>query len=363
MNEYKLQEEIERYLNGEMGPEELKQFELLRKENTAIDTKVNEHQDFTRLLKQYSDRLALENRLNAIHDEIDVHTLADELMIHPSWIVQLWRNHHSKISVAASVAIFAFLSIMFLTGKMTNQDSQYQQLHLEVDKLQNKTEKINQKLTQNGRAERFANTERFRGTGFAITSNGLIVTNYHVINGADSVYVQNGAGKSFKVKVLYTEPESDIAILKIVDTSFRNLGAIPYTFKTSESDLAESVYTYGYPQDSPVYNDGKVTSAVGLNGDSLDYQISIPINAGDSGSPLIDSKGNVVGIVQAKETKLEGVHLAVKASYLLDAIHNIPADSLTKKINLNTKNTLAGLSTVQQIKKLKNYVFIVKVYQ
>ncbi|WP_254060857.1 S1C family serine protease [Mucilaginibacter sp. L196] len=363
MNEYKLQEEIERYLNGEMSPEELKQFELLRKENTAIDTKVNEHQDFTKLLKQYSDRLALENRLNAIHDEIDVHTLADELMVHPSWVVQLWRNHHSKISVAASVAIFAILSVMFLTGKMTNQDSQYIQLRREVGNLKNKTDKINQKLSQNGRANRSANAERFSGTGFAITSNGLIATNYHVINGADSVYVQNAAGKSFKAKVLYTEPQNDIAILKIVDTSFRNLGAIPYTIKKAESDLAESVYTYGYPQDAPHFDEGRVTSAVGLNGDSLDYQISIAINPGNSGSPLMDSRGNVVGIIQGKQTQLEGVHFAVKSSYLLSAIHNIPADSLTRKINLNTKNTLAGLTRVQQVKKLNNYVFIVKVYQ
>ena len=363
MNEYKLQEEIERYLNGEMSPEELMQFELLRKESTAIDNKITEHQDFTKLLKQYSDRLALENRLNAIHNEIDVHTLADELMVHPSGIVRLWRNHHSKISVAASVAIFAVLSVMFLTGKMTNQDSQYIELRKEVGNLKNKTDKINQKLTQNGRAERNVNTEKFRGTGFAITSSGLIATNYHVINGADSVYVQNAAGKSFKAKVLYTEPQNDVAILKIVDTSFRNLGAIPYTIKKAESDLAESVYTLGYPQDAPQFGEGKVTSAVGLNNDSLDYQISIPINAGSSGSPLMDSRGNVVGIVQGKQTQLEGVHFAVKTKYLLSAIHNIPADSLSRRINLNTKNTLAGLTRVQQVKKLNNYVFIVKVYQ
>jgi serine protease Do len=363
MNEYKLQEDIERYLNGEMSPEERDQFELLRKESTVINNKINEHQDFTKLLKQYSDRLALEGRLNAIHDEIDVHTLTEELMIHPSWVVRLWRNHHSKISVAASVAIFAVLSVMFLTGKMTNQDSQYLQLRNEVGRLKHNTDNINRTLSQGNSVVKTVNDEKFQGTGFAITSNGLIATNYHVINGADSVYVQNGAGKSFKVKVLYTEPENDIAILKIVDTSFRNLGAIPYTFKKGESDLAESVYTYGYPQNSPHFDEGKVTSDVGLNGDSLDYQISITINAGNSGSPLLDNRGNIVGIVQAKQTQLEGVHFAVKTSYLLDAIHNIPTDSLTKKINLNTKNTLAGLSTPQQIKKLKNYVFIVKVYQ
>jgi len=359
MNDSKLLEEIERYLNGEMAPEERKQFELLRKGDTAINNKIAEHEEFAKILKQYGDRLALETRLNAIHDEIDVHTLAEELMIHPSRIVSLWRNHHSKISVAASIAIFAILSTLFITGNLSNQESKYLLLRREVSLLKQKTETL--KAAQGIKAPVRA-TDRFRGTGFAITSNGLIATNYHVVNGADSVYVQNGAGKSFKAKVLYTEPENDIAILKIVDTSFRNLGAIPYTFKKSESELAEAVYTYGYPQDSPVFNEGRVTSAVGLNGDSLDYQISIPINAGDSGSPLIDSKGNIVGVVQGKQTQLEGVHFAVKSSYLINAIQNIPVDSINKKVALNTKNTLGNLNTVQQVKKLKNYVFMVKVY-
>lgn len=362
MNDGKLLEEIERYLNGEMTPQEHKQFELLRKGDTAINAKITEHQEFAKLLKQYSDRLALENRLNAIHDEIDVHTLTEELIVHPSIIVRLWRNHHSKISVAASILIFAILSTLFVTGNLSNQDSKYIELRGEVVTLKQKTESLNKKVAQTANRNGMTAMDRFRGTGFAITSNGLIATNYHVINGADSVYVQNADGKSFKAKVLYTEPENDIAILKIVDTSFRNLAPIPYTFKRSESDLAESVYTYGYPQDSPTFDDGKLTSSNGLNGDSLDYQISVPINPGNSGGPLMDSKGNVIGLVQAKQTQMEGVHFAVKASYLLNAIQNIPSDSLNKKISLNTKNTLSNLNTVQQLKKLKNYVFMVKVY-
>jgi len=358
MNEVKLQDDIERYLNGEMTAAERKAFDLLRKEDPTVNTKLADHQEFTKILKQYSNRLALETRLDAIHSEIDVHTLADELIIHPSFIVRLWRNHHSKISVAASIAIFAILSTLFVTGYFNNQDSKYIQLSREVGNLKHKTDNINQKLAQtaNNRSGRVT-SDRFRGTGFALTSNGLIVTNYHVVSEYDSVYVQNAAGKSFKAKVLYTEPQNDIAILKITDTAFRPLGAIPYTFKKAESDLAESVYTYGYPQDSGVYGKGELTSANGLNGDSLDYQISIPLNPGNSGGPLWDSKGNIIGIVQAKETHLEGVHLAVKTSYLLSAI-----DSLDKKVTLNTKNTLANLTPVQQLKKVKNYVFMVKVY-
>ena len=357
MSDNQLLEQIERYLNGDMTKEERARFEILRNENADINKKVAEHKHFTNLVKQYGERLELERRLDAIHDEIDVHTLTDELMIHPSWIVSLWRNHHSKISVAASIAIFSVICTLFFTGYLSNREINYLRLRGEVAKISKKTDNLNNQLNNLNHPGKANNPGKYRGTGFAITSNGLIATNYHVVEGADSVYVQNGAGKSFKAKVMYSEPANDIAILKIVDTSFRNLGPIPYTFKRPESDLAESVYTYGYPQDSPVYNDGKLTSANGLNGDSLDYQISIPVNPGNSGGPVMDSKGNVIGIVQAKESHLEGVHFAVKTSYLLSAI-----DSLDQKVNLNTKNTLANLTPVQQVKKLKNYVFMVKVY-
>lgn len=359
MRDEQLLEVIERYLSGDMTADEYKEFEQLRKDNAEVDIRVIEHQQFTGLLKQYGERVQLENRLNAIHHEIDVHAIAEEVTIHPSWIIQLWRHHHSKISIAASIAIFAILSTLFITGNL-NSNSSYTELRREVDKIRydQKHHPASAGVVPVARAA----NDKYRGTGFAITSNGLIVTNYHVISGADSVYVQNSAGKSFKVKVLYSEPQNDVAILKITDTTFTGLGTIPYTIKHSESDLAESVYTYGYPQDSPVYGDGRLTSSTGLNNDTIDYQISVPINPGNSGGPLLDSRGNIIGIVKAKETHQEGAHFALKSSYLLSAIKNIPTDSLNHAPVLNTKNTMAGLTRVQQIKKLQNYVFMVKVY-
>jgi serine protease Do len=111
MSEYQLLEKIERYYSGEMSAAERREFEATRKADAAFDAKVGEHQMFSGLLKQYSERVALENRLKAIHEEIDVHDLKESLMAHPSLVVRMWRNHHSKISVAASVAIFAVLSI------------------------------------------------------------------------------------------------------------------------------------------------------------------------------------------------------------------------------------------------------------
>ncbi|HVV54059.1 MAG TPA: serine protease [Mucilaginibacter sp.] len=363
MRDEQLLETIERYLNGEMSADERRAFEILRTENAETDQRVIEHQQFTGLLKQYGDRVELEKRLNAIHEEIDVHTIAEEVSVRPMWIVQLWRHHHSKISVAASIAIFAILATLFITGKM-DSNSTYQELSLKVDRIGSATNNLSKTVNAlKNTTTRVLPQDKFRGTGFAITSNGLIATAYHVIDRADSVFVQNAAGRVFKAKVMYTDPRNDVAILKISDTTFTGLGAIPYTFKRAESGLAENVYTLGYPQDSAVYNSGWVTSHDGLNNDTVDYEISVPVNRGSSGAPLLDSKGNIVGIVKAKETHLEGVHFALKSAYLLNAIENMAvADSLIKKPVLNTKNMLAGLTRVQQVKKLQNYVFMVKVY-
>jgi S1-C subfamily serine protease len=361
MRDEQLLEVIERYLSGQMNADERREFEQLRLENAEVDGKVIEHQQFTSLLKQYGERVQLENRLNAIHQEIDVHAIAEEVTIHPSWIIQMWRHHHSKISVAASIAIFAVLGTLFFTGYLNNNSS-YTEVVRKVDHLSSINRGIIKSINDIKSSQRPLPSDKYRGTGFAITSNGLIATSYHIVTGADSVYIQDAAGRSYKAKVIYSDQQSDVSILKVVDTSFKNLGQLPYTFKHSESDLAENVFTYGFPQDSPVYGEGRVTSSNGLGNDTLDYEISIPINPGNSGGPLLDSKGNIIGIVKAKETRLEGVHFALKSSYLLNAIKNIPTDSLNKTPVLNTQNELANLTRVQQIKKLKNYVFMVKVY-
>ena len=133
MRENQLLEMIESYLNGEMTVEESAQFDALRKKDATIDAKIAEHKEFTGLLKQYNERLSLQSRLDEIHDEIDVHTLKDDLMAHPSWIVQLWRHHHSKISVAASIAIIAILLTLYFTGDLSNRDPRFVQLKQDVE--------------------------------------------------------------------------------------------------------------------------------------------------------------------------------------------------------------------------------------
>ncbi|GAA3972853.1 S1 family peptidase [Mucilaginibacter dorajii] len=367
MSENQLLESIERYFNGEMTAEERTQFELLRKKDANVDSKVVEHKLFIGLIKQYGERIELEKRLDAIHNEIDVHSLKEELLIKPNWIVNMWRHHHSKISVAASIAIFAALTTLFFTGKLSNHDSTFVELVQKVDRLSTQTHQLDLKtntLAKQGvtKSNKIENPGNFRGTGFALSSNGYIATNYHVVKDADSIYVQNAVGESFHAKVIYTEPGYDLAILQINDPTFKDLGNVPYNFKRSVSDLGENVYTFGFPGGEEVFGPGALTAETGYRGDTLNYQVSIPVDHGNSGGPLLDDKGNLIGVIRGLQTQVAGAAFAVKSAYLLKTIQNIPSDSLTKSLTLSTKNTLAGLSRTQQLKKLKNYVFMVKVY-
>jgi serine protease Do len=357
MNDNQLYDQIEKYLSGDMTKEERGRFEILRAENAEVNEKVTEHRHFTGLIKQYGERLELERRLDAIHDEIDVNALEDELMIHPSGIVRLWRNHHSKISVAASIAIFSVLVTLFYTGYLTNRDRDMKVLSRKIYGLE---QTIKNQSPAGKKAP--ANPGNISGSGFAISAAGLIATDYHVVKDADSVYVQSADGKSYKAKVVYSEPATDIAILAINDASFKTLGALPYAFKKAESDIGENVFTIGYPRDAMVLGPGYLTASTGFNNDTTQYQVSTPVNFGNSGGPLLDNRGDIIGIINAKQTHIEGAAYAVKATYLLKAISAIPADSLKAPINMNSKNTLAALSRVQQIKKLQNYIFMVKVY-
>jgi serine protease Do len=354
-------EQIERYLNGEMSKDERARFEIQRNEDADLNKKVAEHKHFVNLIKQYGERLELEKRLNALHNEIDVNALEEELMIHPSWIVNMWRNHHSKISVAASIAIFTVLCTLFFTGYLNNKELNYVKLKGEVDKIKKTTNDLNSQVNGLKHSGKSSTPANFRGTGFAISSNGYIVTDYHVVKDADSVYVQGVDGKSYRTKVIYSEPGADIAVLQITDPSFKTFGAIPYAFKKVDTDIGENVFTIGYPRDAMVLGPGFLTASTGFRGDTTQYQVSTPVDFGNSGGPLLDSKGNVIGIINAKETHVEGAAFAVKSSYLLKTIQDIP-DSLKGDLNMNSRNILAGLNRVQQIKKMQNYVFMVKVY-
>lgn len=364
MNEPQLLDLIERYLKNELSEQEQFEFELLRKNDVQLNGRIKEHQQFLKYIADWNERLNFENKLDDIHEEIDVDAVKEALGIHQNRIVALWRNHHSKISVAASIALFAVMVTLFFTGYFNNQNQQshYNALRRDLETVKRSQNALIRNMSGKANRKSNANPGNFGGTGFAINTNGDIITNFHVVNGADSVYVQNSNGESYKATTIYTNQDYDLAILRITDSSFKRLSAVPYAFKRSKADLGEDVFTIGYPKDSVVIGKGYLSSYTGFDNDSLAYQVAVPVNPGNSGGPLLDNSGNVIGIIKGKQTQVDGAAFATKSNYLMKAIQAIPADSLGRKITLNSKNSLAKMSREQQIKKLKNYVFMVKVY-
>lgn len=359
MKDQELINQIEAYLRGELSPEEESAFEKLRRDDAAVDQQVVAHQRFMQLMSAYGERKRLQRLMDGIHQRLDLAGLKRDFTPASLKVVQLWKQYRSQIAVAASVAFVAVMGTLIFSGHLTENLSSYSALRREINNIK----QSQNNLVKNISAKKGpANPGEFGGTAFALSANGYVATNYHVIKDADSLYIQSASGNSYKVKTVYVEPQYDIAVLQIVDPEFVSLGRLPYTFKKSNSDLGEDVFTIGFPKDEPVYGKGYVSSKTGFDGDTVAYQVSIPVNPGNSGGPLLDGQGNVIGIISGKQTRADGAAFAIKSNYLLQTLKEIPRKDLDRELSINKKNTIAGLNRKSQIKKLEDYIFMVRVY-
>ena len=361
-NEIELEGLIEDYINGKLTAEEAQAFEKLRANDAAVDHKFVAHKMFLESLNSFSKQSKLKDKLNQIHATIDVETLSEQYRPHPSFIVNLWRKNKAAFAVAASFLVLAFVSIYSIQHS-TKQNGSYEMMRRELVKIQNSQNRLIRNVNSRNKKESApANPAQFGGTGFALTANGYLCTNYHVVDKADSIYVQNSKGDSYKVKVVYQDPQYDIAILKIVDKEFSQLANLPYKLKKMNSGMGEHVYTLGYPKDDAVLGEGYLSSNTGFGGDTLAYQVDIRVNPGNSGGPLLDNQGNVIGVISAKESQVDGAAYAIKSKYILDALQAIPQDSLQNNVAANKKSALQGLMRTKQVEKIQDYVFMIKVY-
>lgn len=202
------------------------------------------------------------------------------------------------------------------------------------------------------------------GTGFALTSTGYIVTNDHVVNGAKKITVKGINGnfqKQYDAKIVTVDKNNDLAVIQITDPEFKSLGKVPYIISNKTSDVGSSVFALGYPLRASMGDEIKLTNGIvsaksGYQGDITTYQISVPLQPGNSGGPLFDSKGILIGVVNAKLTVAENASYAIKTSYLLSLI-----ETLGTVPRLQTVNTLANKSLAEQAKAVKNFIYIIEV--
>jgi len=208
------------------------------------------------------------------------------------------------------------------------------------------------------------------GTGFFLTIDGLLATNAHVIEGASRIEatVQSDGGTfTYKVKVILADKQNDIAILQIDDDKYKTVAAIPYSI-VENSDIGAKVFTIGYPLNDVMgtnykVTDGIISSKTGIADDVRYYQISVPIQPGNSGGPLFNKDGNVVGLTtarlngQAIGTSVQNVNYAIKSSYLLTLYGMLP-----NSVKLLPSSQLINKELQDQVKVLKNYVCLIRIY-
>lgn len=191
--------------------------------------------------------------------------------------------------------------------------------------------------------------DKSSGTGFFVSNNGYIITNYHVVDGARNIKVTKVNGDSYKkflAKVEVSDKQNDLAIIKITDPAFSSIGNLPYSFKFTAANIGEECFVLGYPLISTMGTDIKLTNGIisaktGFNGSVSEYQISAPIQPGNSGGPLFDKNGNIIGVVCAKHAQAENAGYAIKASYIRNLIELLPQDITFPQTNLLMGKTLS----------------------
>ena len=205
------------------------------------------------------------------------------------------------------------------------------------------------------------------GSGIIISKLGHIVTNYHVIEDANDIEVEfilNDEVQKFNAEIVQVDKVNDLAIIKIVDINFDGVDELPYNFKTRTSDVGTKVYAFGYPMALTAMGkeikitDGIISSKSGFDGDITTYQITAPIQGGNSGGPLFDEKGNLLGINSSGiDVKVaDNVAYTIKSSYILNLI-----DVMPKNIDLPSNTKLQSLPLTEQIKEITKYVVLIKV--
>jgi len=282
-------------------------------------------------------------------------------------VIGLWKTGQVKAFLTETATPMLFKAKWFMGNKVPNENC-YLTFEPGLMKVvftgPSTVEDIYLKMYPTNSTDFSSRDRKATGTGFALTSDGIIVTNNHVIEGASTISIKGINGnfdKGYKGKVVITDKNNDLAIIKIDDNSFTALGKVPYTIRSSSASTGESVYVLGYPLISTMGNEIKLTNGIissksGFQGDITSYQISVPVQPGNSGGPLLDNQGNLIGIINAKHVGAENVSYAIKVNYLnnlIDLIDGMPA--------LQTVSSLNGKTLPQQVEILRKYVYIIEV--
>jgi serine protease Do len=368
MEDILLLNSIERYLEGRMLEEEKNFFEALRQNNPAIDQMVVEHKLFLHHMNEYADVKNFRDSIHTIHSKLSATgevRNSEEPEGFTGKVVQLWHRYRKVTAIAAAIACITalFISALAIYFSPSVDKTQLERLSRDIAVI-----KANQQVTNNTLKE-VAEPKipkgaivKTGGTAFLIDGKGLLVTSAHVLSGSGAIVTDNN-GNEYNSKILLVDQAKDLAILKIDDKDFKPVKNLPYAIRRNQPDLGEELFTLGYPRDEIVYNMGYLSAKTGYKGDTSSCQLSLTANPGNSGAPVFNNNGEIVGIITTRQTQAEDVVFALKSNNIFRLIDSLKTmDTSFKNVKLPLSSSLKKMDRVSQVKKAESYVFFVKAY-
>ena len=353
---------FDNYLYNRQNTEDRKLFDERLISDGAFKQEFDEHTAFVKLLREYGKQQELKKQLDEVYTE--EFGKPNMVSIKPN---TFYNRHGKTIGMAASVAVIAVtitLAALASGGFLIKKhDTSITNLSKEVQELKSTQEGIIDGIMNVKPTTRRAMNANIEGTGFALNNKGYFVTSLHMVKGADSVFVLDNEQNTYAARVVVTDSRLDLAILKIEKDADAKFADLPYSFKSTGSDLGEKVFTLGFPGSEIVYSEGALSSVNG-GGDTAMYQISAPVNPGNSGGPLFDESGNVIGIIKSKNRAAEATGFAVKSAYLMHLIKNAEGETLQNELKTsNNHSSIKNLKRSEQIKKITPCVYNIKVFK
>ncbi len=209
---------------------------------------------------------------------------------------------------------------------------------------------------ESGENRKVENKKISFGTGWP-SAAGLVVTNNHVVSGHENISLIRTNGKRIAATVILRDESNDLALLQPKDLKFLP-GALPLSESTTRTGA--SVLTMGYPHpdimgSKPKLTEGIVSATCGAGDDPRVLQISVPVQAGNSGGPLLNMRGEVVGVVMGKLNAVkmfkwtgdlpQNVNYAIKILYLRGLLSSAPSRRVIKEVNMKNSKTIEDIAS------------------
>jgi S1-C subfamily serine protease len=205
----------------------------------------------------------------------------------------------------------------------------------------------------------------YAGTGLMFSSKDYVITNWHVVRGTKNIKVKFLNGEKINAEVMLKDPQNDIAFLELE----RSPQLPASNLKVGDSStvrMGDRVFTIGYPAyrvmgQNPKYTEGVVNALSGIKDDSTVFQISVQIQPGNSGGPLFNERGEVIGITSGSLSSVatdlmgsvpQNINYAIKSSFVKNVIGTVPESLLSNRgIVVVPNNSNSRADFIEKIKK------------